>query len=126
MLDSSPNDQTTEFLDRFGAALEKGDIDAAVAMFQADSYWRDLVSFTWNIRTMEGKDQVRDMLKAQLSGVKPRNWKIAEGEVATEEGGITTAWITFETEVARGYGLIRLKDGLIWTLAHHDGGTQGP
>ena len=116
MLDSSPNDQTTEFLDRFGAALEKGDIDAAVAMFQADSYWRDLVSFTWNIRTMEGKDQVRDMLKAQLAGVKPRNWKIAEGEVATEDGGITTAWITFETEVARGYGLIRLKDGLIWTL----------
>jgi putative flavoprotein involved in K+ transport len=116
MLDSSPNDQTTEFLDRFGAALEKGDVDAAVALFQADSYWRDLVSFTWNIRTMEGKDQVRDMLKAQLSGVKPRNWKIAEGEVATEDGGVTTAWITFETEVARGYGLIRLRDGLIWTL----------
>jgi putative flavoprotein involved in K+ transport len=116
MLDSSVNDQTTEFLDRFGAALEKGDIEAAVALFQADSYWRDLVTFTWNIRTMEGQDQIRDMLKAQLAGVKPRNWQIAEGEVATEDGGITTAWITFETEVARGYGLIRLKDGLIWTL----------
>ena len=27
-----------------------------------------------------------------------------------------TAWITFETALARGHGLIRLKDGNIWTL----------
>ena len=25
-------------------------------------------------------------------------------------------WITFETKVARGFGHIRLKNGLIWTL----------
>lgn len=116
MLDTTTNDQVAEFLDRFGAALEGSDIDAAVAMFQADSYWRDLVTFTWNIRTMEGHDQIREMLTAQLAGTKPSDWKVADGEVATEEGGITTAWITFETDVARGYGLIRLKDGLIWTL----------
>lgn len=116
MLDTTTNDQVAEFLDRFGAALEGSDIDAAVAMFQADSYWRDLVTFTWNIRTMEGHDQIREMLTAQLAGTKPSDWKVADGEVATEEGGITTAWITFETDVARGYGLLRLKDGLIWTL----------
>lgn len=116
MLDTTTNDQVAEFLDRFGAALEGSDIDAAVAMFQVDSYWRDLVTFTWNIRTMEGHDQIREMLTAQLAGTKPSDWKVADGEVATEEGGITTAWITFESDVARGYGLIRLKDGLIWTL----------
>ncbi|MGZ2257687.1 NAD(P)/FAD-dependent oxidoreductase [Roseobacter sp. A03A-229] len=116
MLDSTINDQVTEFLDRFGGALEAGDIDAVVEMFQADSYWRDLVSFTWNIRTMEGPDQVRDMLEAQLSSTKPTGWRIADGELPTEDGGIVTAWISFETAVARGYGLVRLKDGLIWTL----------
>jgi putative flavoprotein involved in K+ transport len=47
---------------------------------------------------------------------KPRNWKIAEGESATEAGGVTECWISFETEVARGYGLMRLQDGQIWTL----------
>ena len=26
------------------------------------------------------------------------------------------AWISFETEIARGYGLVRIKDGRIWTL----------
>lgn len=116
MLDTTTNDQVTDFLDKFGGALEAGDIDTAVALFQADCYWRDLVSFTWNIKTMEGQEQVRDMLGAQLSATQPTAWQIADGEIATEEGGITTAWISFETGVARGYGLLRLKDGLIWTL----------
>jgi putative flavoprotein involved in K+ transport len=34
----------------------------------------------------------------------------------TEAGGVTECWISFETEVARGYGLMRLQDGQIWTL----------
>ncbi len=116
MLDTTTDDQVTGFLDRFGAALESGDTEAATKMFQDDCYWRDLVSFTWNIKTLEGQKQIRDMLSEQLGKIKPCNWKIAEGEVATEDGGIITAWITFETGVARGYGLIRLKDGKIWTL----------
>ncbi|MEO1364073.1 MAG: NAD(P)/FAD-dependent oxidoreductase, partial [Pseudomonadota bacterium] len=116
MLDSTLNTEVQNFLDTFGGALERGDIDAAAGMFQTDCYWRDLVTFTWNIRTMEGPDAVRDMLTAQLASTKPSQWRVAADEPVTEEGGITTAWITFETDVARGYGLVRLKDGLIWTL----------
>ncbi|MGD9862124.1 MAG: NAD(P)-binding domain-containing protein [Pseudodonghicola sp.] len=116
MLDSTVSDQTQAFLDRFGAALERGDIAAATGMFQDDCYWRDLVAFTWNLKTVEGKDQVADMLRHQLATTRPRNWALAEGEIPAEEGGVTTAWIRFETDVARGYGLLRLKDGKIWTL----------
>ncbi|MCB2159446.1 MAG: NAD(P)/FAD-dependent oxidoreductase, partial [Rhodobacteraceae bacterium] len=89
---------------------------AAKAMFLDDSYWRDLVTFTWNIKTVEGPQGAEDLLKHQLATTKPRNWQIAQGETPTEEGGVTTAWISFETDVARGYGLIRLKEGKIWTL----------
>ncbi|WP_417725537.1 NAD(P)-binding domain-containing protein [Salipiger sp.] len=116
MLDSTVHDRTRTFLDDFGAALESGDIDRACDMFLEDCYWRDLVAFTWNLKTVEGKDQVADMLKHQLATTKPRNWQIAEGEIPSEEDGVTTAWISFETDIARGYGLIRLKDGRIWTL----------
>ena len=116
MLDTTLVDQTQAFLDTFGAALDAGDIDAATEMFQDDCYWRDLVTFTWNIKTVEGKAQVADMLRHQLATTKPSGWAIAQGELPTEDGGVTTAWIEFETEVARGYGLIRLKDGKIWTL----------
>jgi putative flavoprotein involved in K+ transport len=116
MLDTTSNAQVQVFLDKFEAALAAGDIDAAVAMFAPECYWRDLVAFTWNIKTMEGRDQVREMLSSSLARAKPRNWKIAEGENATESGGVTECWISFETEAARGYGLIRLQNGAIWTL----------
>ena len=116
MLDTTTTDQTQAFLDAFGATLQQDDIDAACEMFEDDCYWRELVTFTWNIKTVEGKDGVADMLKHQLATTKPTGWKIAEGEIATEDGGVTTAWIEFETEVARGFGLLRLKGDKIWTL----------
>ena len=116
MLDTTPTGRMEAFLTRMDEALASGNIEAVVGLFAEDCYWRDLVSFTWNIKTMEGRDQVRDMLKACLARVKPSNWHVAEGETATENGGIAEAWISFETEVSRGFGLIRLKDGLIWTL----------
>src|SRR5215212_922625 len=116
MLDTTLNTRVQVFLDQFESALAAGDLDATVAMFAPECYWRDLVAFTWNIKTMEGRDRIRDMLSACLAHAKPRNWKIAEGEIATEAGGVTESWISFETEVARGYGLIRLQGGQIWTL----------
>src|SRR6201992_1799797 len=116
MLDTTLSARIQSFLDKFDAALAAGDIDAAVGMFAPECYWRDLVAFTWNIKTMEGRDQVREMLSACLGRAKPRNWKIAEGENATETDGVTECWISFETDAARGYGLIRLRNGQIWTL----------
>ncbi len=116
MLDNAPNKKLSDFLGHFEAALAAGDIDKAADCFQEDCYWRDLVTFTWNIKTMEGRDQVRAMLKSQLARTKPSHWQIAEGEDATESDGLIESWISFETEVARGYGHIRLKNGKIWTL----------
>ncbi|TKT74422.1 NAD(P)/FAD-dependent oxidoreductase [Aquamicrobium sp. LC103] len=116
MLNKTPAARVQAFLDTFGEALEAGRIDEAASMFVEECYWRDLVTFSWNIKTMEGREQVRDMLKSQLDHVKPSNWQVAENEEVTEADGVTEAWITFETGVARGYGLVRLRDGLIWTL----------
>ena len=116
MLESDANNEVEQVLAKLNEAMIAGDATTAADLFTDDSYWRDLVSFTWNIKTMEGKADIADMLSKQLASVKPSNWHIAEGEVAAEDGGIITAWIGFETEVSRGYGLIRLRDGLIWTL----------
>jgi putative flavoprotein involved in K+ transport len=116
MLDTTGEARAAGVLQTFGNALQAGDIETAVAQFADTCYWRDLVSFTWNIKTLESKDAIRDMLESQLATVKPSSWALAPSEIVTEEGGVTTAWFTFETEVARGYGLMRLKDEKIWTL----------
>lgn len=116
MLDSTPAGKAQAFLDKFDHALSASNIDAAVNLFTEDSYWRDLVTFTWNIKTLEGKAQIRDMLQACLSSTKPTNWRVYEKEQVTENGNLMEVWFTFETNVARGYGLMRIRDGLIWTL----------
>ncbi|WP_018633859.1 NAD(P)/FAD-dependent oxidoreductase [Neomegalonema perideroedes] len=116
MLDTSPTAQAQETLGRLGAALEAGDVEAAVACFQEDCYWRDLVSFTWNLRTMEGRGQIRDMLDSQLAAIKPGGLRFDPQEAVTGDENLAEGWIEFETEAARGYGHVRIKNGLIWTL----------
>ncbi len=116
MLNDSPAAKVDTILAKLGRALESGDVDAAVNLFQEDCYWRDLVTFTWNLKTLEGRDQVRDMLKAQLPAIRPAHFRQDEAEAANEGNGVIDGWFTFETETARGYGHIRLRNGLIWTL----------
>ena len=102
------------WLSRFESALAEGDSAAAAELFTEDSFWRDLVSFTWNIKTVEGREGVKDMLDATLAHTKPRGWRTTEPP--TEADGIADAWIEFETETGRGRGHLRLRDGQAWTL----------
>ncbi len=113
-LSTHPTQSASAWLADFTTVLERGDVDAAVALFAPDSYWRDLVAFTWNICTQESPEAIRSMLKARLADVKPSKFEI-EGE-ATEAGGVVDAWFTFETAVARGRGHLRLQNGKAWTL----------
>ena len=112
---TNPHTQSVKsWLAGLGAALERGDIAGALTQFDDDCYWRDLVTFTWNIKTMEGKAQIKAMLEATLASTQPSNWQI-DGEGA-DGGGFSEAWFTFETGVARGRGMVRLKGDKCWTL----------
>ncbi len=114
MSETTPTTQVADWLGALDQALTRGDAVAAAALFNDESYWRDMLSFTWNIATAEGKTKVREMIERAVLPAKPTAWAI-EGE-ATEAGGVTEAWITFETGVARGYGHLRLMGGKCWTL----------
>ena len=111
---STLTQQVARWFTGFGDALDRGDLADAMNMFGEDCYWRDMVSFTWNIITAEGQGDIKAMLAVTVPQAKPSRWEI-EGE-ATDEGGVTEAWFTFETIVSRGKGHIRLKEGKCWTL----------
>ena len=106
--------QVDAWLTGFGDALVAGDVDRAAGMFAADSFWRDLVAFSWNLVTVEGPDGVRGLLEGTLASTAPTGWHTLEEP--TEADGVTEAWIEFETAVGRGRGLLRLRDGKAWTL----------
>jgi putative flavoprotein involved in K+ transport len=112
MTDFTP--KVSEWLANFSAALDRLDFDGAVRLFADESYWRDLVSFTWNIKTAEGKEEIKAMLEATVPAAKPGPWRI-EGDAALDNG-VISSWFFFETTVARGKGHLRLIDGKCLTL----------
>ncbi|WP_409186165.1 NAD(P)-binding domain-containing protein [Amycolatopsis sp. VS8301801F10] len=111
---STPQARVEDWLGRFEAALAARDIEAAAGLFAVDSYWRDLVSFTWNLKTVEGRDGVAGLLGSCLETTDPSGFRTTEP--ATEADGVTEAWIEFETAVGRAKGHLRLKDEGAWTL----------
>ena len=106
--------QATEWLAGLDRALAGSDIAAALALFGDECYWRDLVAFTWNVKTLEGRDEIAAMLRAVLLSVCPAGWRL-DGE-AVEHDGVVEAWLQFETAAGRGCGHLRLKNGRCWTL----------
>ncbi len=114
MSNSTPEKQVQDWLTGFGDALKNSDTTTAANLFEEEGFWRDLVSFTWNIKTLEGRAAIQSMLDACNNQVKPTNWQISEPP--TEADGIVEAWLTFETAVAHGLGHVRLRDGKAFTF----------
>ncbi|MGK2867665.1 MAG: NAD(P)-binding domain-containing protein [Mycobacterium sp.] len=111
----SPQERVDTWLAGFETALATRDIERVTGMFAVDSFWRDLVSFTWNLKTMEGRDAIGEMLETRLAGTDPSLFRTREP--ATDDGdGVVSAFIDFETAVGRGTGHLRLKDDQAWTL----------
>ena len=104
-----------QWLSDFDSALTAGDSEAAAALFHDESFWRDLVAFTWNLKTRRGPGRdPGDARRPRSSTSQPSGWHTTEPPDTAD--GITTAWIAFETAAGRGNGLLRLRDGKAWTL----------
>jgi putative flavoprotein involved in K+ transport len=110
----TPRTRVDAWLADFEAALAVRDVERVVAKFAVQSFWRDLVSFTWNIKTVEGRDGVADMLEARLAETSPSGFRTREEP--TVDGDVTSAFIEFETAVGRGVGHLRLRGEECWTL----------
>ena len=116
MLDVTEKPKVQALLSKLNKVMLAQDINQILSLFVKDCYWRDLLAFTWNIKTMEGNIKVGEMLSAQLADTKPHDFKIHADREVSSENGVTSAWITFETSTAQCEGQIRIKKGKIWTL----------
>ncbi|ANY24439.1 flavin-containing monooxygenase [Gordonia terrae] len=119
-LDRTPQQRVETWLREFESALAALDIARATNAFLTDSYWRDLTAFTWNIKTVEGHEQIADMLSARLADTRPSNFTTTEP--ATDDGdGVVSAFIAFETAVGRCEGHLRIRPA----DEGRDGGDEG-
>lgn len=106
----------------FEEALRAPDDAPLAKLFRADAHWRDLLAFTWQVKTLSGAAKIIPELKrrAEESGASgfevdpgrtPPRPVVRAGESATE------AIFRFRTARGRGAGVLRLApDGKCWTL----------
>jgi len=109
MPNPAANEKVIRWLADLEGCLAARQASAAASLFEDAGCWRDMVAFTWNIVTLEGREAIAAMLDATLGQVRPGNLRL-DGD-AREANGTTEARITFETGVARGRGHLRLRGG---------------
>ena len=79
MTNLTPTGRASRWLAQFGSAIAASDVRGAAAQFRAESYWRDLVSFTWNVKTMEGAGEIGTMLGVTAEQIRPSAWSLVGG-----------------------------------------------
>jgi len=82
----------SNWLDKFASAMAARDIPSALEMLTDDCYWRDFLAFTWNIKTVQGRDAIGDMLAATLDRTAPSGWSITD--ISQSITGEAQAWFT--------------------------------
>src|ERR1700710_1541645 len=101
-----------EWLAAFGAAVESKDIEAIAGLFIAESWWRDMLAFTWSFRTFNGINAIKQFLSDRLGSTKASGFKLRQDLLGLQKPYPDIAWINilfdFETDVGLGFGIVRL------------------
>jgi putative flavoprotein involved in K+ transport len=107
-------DAVRHWLAQLEEALAGSDPARLERLFLAESYWRDLVALTWDIRTVCGAGAIAEELHAHAREARPARFEIDPGR--TEPRRVTRtgtpcveAIFRFETAVGRGSGVLRLE-----------------
>jgi putative flavoprotein involved in K+ transport len=93
----------------FERALESGASKAAASLFEPECFWRDILAFTWNLVTIEGREGIARMLEENLARLLPVRL-LLEGEAEQGEEG-PEGFLRIVTSIGEGRGRLRLRSG---------------
>ncbi|HYF07678.1 MAG TPA: NAD(P)/FAD-dependent oxidoreductase, partial [Acetobacteraceae bacterium] len=114
-----------DWLDRFASALESADPARLAALFAAECHWRDILAFTWDLRTCSGADAIAERLAPLVARTQPRDVALARQRtpprrVSRAGTEAIEAIFSFETAAGPCTGVVRLvnESGAprAWTL----------
>lgn len=97
----------------FNEALEKKDFARVATLMHADCYWRDLLTFGWDFKTLHGVDEVEAWLFETFASSEAHSFRL-EGEPTIgaigEHSETLEIFFLFDTGVSRGRGFARLVE----------------
>ncbi|KAM0747858.1 dimethylaniline monooxygenase [Meredithblackwellia eburnea MCA 4105] len=107
---SSPAEIATAFCNKIQAAFDAQDVDAIVGCFTPDGWWRDILNIDFDFNSLK-TSQIKESLGKfgvpkikQLKVIKPHD------AVYTPAANWLHAYLTYETELTRGKGFVRLRE----------------
>jgi putative flavoprotein involved in K+ transport len=113
------------WLREFEAALGSAQADRIAGLLAGECHWRDILAFTWDIRTCSGAEVITARLAPTLAAARPHGLALAAGRTPPRRlarAGIDCieAIFTFQTATCPCTGVVRLisEDGATraWTL----------
>jgi putative flavoprotein involved in K+ transport len=117
--------EAQNWLERFGNALTAQDAAAAAALFLDTGLWRDLLAFTWTIKTVSGRAAIETALRETMARTRATGFHIPSSRTPPRwisRAGTDAIETLFEFESAFGpcHGVVRLvSEGQhlrAWTL----------
>jgi putative flavoprotein involved in K+ transport len=120
---SDPTGIADSWLGRFSQAVADRHAAALAPLFREDAYWRDLVAFSGQIRTVHGRDAVVELLVGLAGKIEPKGFRLSEENTAPSvqpRGREETVelFVEFETAHTLAKGVVRL------TAADNELGVQ--
>ena len=108
-----PKAATEAWLAQFEQALGNRDRATGESLFHADSHWRDILAFTWDMQTVSGREAVLKELTARAEHARAHHFTLPPartGPRVVTRAGIRNieAIFHFETAIGRGSGVVRL------------------
>lgn len=100
-----------QWVHAFSQALRGDDPDRAADLFLETGFWRDMVAFTWTLKTFEGRAEIADFIARTPELANAGGWLVEERSEEQQEG-----FIRFSTALGQGLGYVRLVEGKCLTL----------
>jgi cation diffusion facilitator CzcD-associated flavoprotein CzcO len=109
----SEKDLVEQWLGQLEAALQSESRASVASLFAPDGHWRDLLAFTWSITPCQGAETIAALMVAKQGTARVRGFAVAPGRTPprrVKRAGIDVVEgiVQFETEVGRGFGVVRL------------------
>jgi len=105
----------------FAPLVEHGDSAGILGLLTEDSFWRDALALTWDLRTFDGPTKIKRFLDDRLNAVKLTNLKL--GDPRLVDNSPVSVWIqSIFTFGVGGYGL---GTGVLRLVPTSTGGWKG-
>ncbi|KIK80319.1 hypothetical protein PAXRUDRAFT_158973, partial [Paxillus rubicundulus Ve08.2h10] len=81
----SAADVATAWFEAFSSAVASSDIAGILDLFLDDGFWKDILALTWDLRTIEGRDGIKNLLENRLVPTGLVNLRLSHEDLRAPE-----------------------------------------